>query len=147
MKRLVIVALASLLLVGCSSTPAPEDVPAVPLPMPIDEGIGGEVPAILLVAPQTGVGFEALISGELGLNEYTCVTIGDKLLVAPFGSQIDGTTVSLAGYGSFELGTSITPSAGGSETIAVAEATPEMVTCIPGDATEVTYTVISPKAR
>ena len=148
MKRLAIVALACLALAGCGSNEAPvDDGMGVPLPMPIEEGIGGEIPVTLLVSPETGEGFEALVSGELALNVFNCVTLDGQLLVAPAGSVIEGTTVSLAGYGSFELGTSVSKLTGGEETIAVADATAEQIACIPGDDTEVTFTVVSPTTK
>ena len=148
MRRVAVVALAALALAGCASTELPvDDGLGVPLPMPVEEGIGGEIPPTLLVAPETSAGYDALVSGELALNVFNCVTIDGQLLVAPAGSMIEGTTVSLAGYGSFELGDPVSQLAGGEETIAVADATPEQIACIPGDDTEVTYTVVSPVAR
>ena len=147
MKRLVIVALASLLLVGCSSTPAPEDVPAVPLPMPIDEGIGGEIPPTLLVAQKEEGGDSALITGILGFNYANCVTLDDSLLVAPMGSRIEGDVVSLTGYGSYSVGDEVSLGGGLTEAYPIADLDPVYAVCAPPDVTTVSIVFVAPKAR
>jgi len=147
MKRLMIVALASLLLVGCSSTPAPEDAPAVPLPMPIDEGIGGEIPPTLLVAPEAEGGDLALLTGVLGFNYANCVTLNDSLLVAPAGSRIDGDVVALAGYGSYSIGDEVSVGGGMNEAYPIADLDPTYAVCAPPDVTTVSIVFVAPKTN
>ena len=50
-------------------------------------------------------GFEAIVSGTLGRNEQGCVTIGDRVAIAPKGSTFTDTGgVSFEGYASYDFG-------------------------------------------
>jgi len=146
MKWVAAAALVSLALAGCASSEAPplDDSPAVPLPVPIEPGNGAETPT-LLVAPKADGGDLPETTGILGINAVNCVTLGDSLLVAPFGSKIDGPVVSLAGYGSFELDESVSVGGGKNENMAVSELDPAYAGCVPGDDTTVSIVFVTPK--
>jgi hypothetical protein len=146
MKRVTAVAVAAacLLLAGCTGTPQPDDVPAVPLPMPIEDGIGGEIPPTLLIAQKAESGDSALVPGVLGFNYANCVTLGDSLLVAPAGSQIDGDVVSLAGYGSYAIGDEIEVGGGLTEAYPIADLDPLYAVCAPPDVTTVSIVFVAP---
>ena len=57
---------------------------------------------------------EALVSGELGVSDAGCITVGGSTMVAPAGSGFlpDG-RVDLAYLGEYAIGDSIEPSSGG----------------------------------
>ena len=144
MRRVAVIALACLALAGCSSTETPvDDGKGVPLPMPIEEGIGGEIPVTLLVAPEADGGDGALLTGTLGLNYANCVTVDDSLLVAPFGSKVDGEVISLAGYGSYAMGDEVSIG-GGLIELPVADLDPEYAVCAPPDVETVSIWFTAP---
>ena len=148
MKRLLLVAASCLLLAGCSSTAPPvDDGLGVPLPQPIEPGGGGEVAPILLTAPFAEPGAGSVIEGELGVNIFDCVTVDDRLLVAPLGSTVDGTTIAVAGYGSFAIGDAISIAGTTSDAVTVADLADEFSFCIPGDDTTTDLAYIAPKGR
>ena len=144
MRRLAVIALACLALAGCANAEAPigDDGLGVPLPMPVSP----EDP-ILLVAPQGGGGDSAVIEGALDVNAVACITIDDALLVAPFGSTIDGSVVSIAGYGSFGVGDEVSLGGGLSEDVPIAEVDGAYLGCVPGEVETVSIVTVAPRAR
>jgi len=145
MRRVAVVALACLALAGCASTEQPvDDGMGVPLPMPIEDGIGGEIPMTLLVSPKADGGDSALMTGMLGLNYANCVTVNDSLLIAPFGSKVDGEVISLAGYGSYAIGDEVSVGGGVNESVPVADLDPEYAVCAPPDVATVSIWFAAP---
>ena len=149
MRRLALLAVASLLLAGCASSEAPigdapigDDGMGVPLPMPV----GPEQP-ILLVAPQASGGDSALIEGTLGVNAVNCVTLDDALLVAPFGSTIEDSVIAIAAYGSFAIGDEVSLGGGLTEELPIAEVDGAYLGCVPGEADTVSIVFVAPRAR
>jgi hypothetical protein len=144
MRRIAAIVVACGLLAGCTSTPPAEELgDPVPLPMPIDDGIGGEIPPTLLTSPKAEGGDGALVSGVLGFNYANCVLLGESLLVAPFGSKIEGEVVSLAGYGSYAIGDEVSVGGGISEA-RIADLAPEYAVCAPPDVETVSIVFASP---
>jgi len=64
---------------------------------------------VLLVAPETNAGSDAVVAGALGVNEAGCFTIGEDVLLAPHGSTViaDGTGIDLPGVGEVGIGEQI----------------------------------------
>lgn len=106
--------LLALVSVGCA--PADSDAPSTPPTSPASTSpasselaptptalVAGDT--TLLVAGAGAIGFEAMVSGEVGVNDQGCVTIGGWLVVAPAGSTMtaDG-VIELAGYEPVEVG-------------------------------------------
>lgn len=57
----------------------------------------------------------ALVSGELGVNDRGCVTLGHAVLLAPPGSVVlsDGNGINLAGRGELHWGERVSGLGGG----------------------------------
>ena len=148
MRRLAVVAIATLLLAGCSSDAPPvDDGLGVPLPQPIEPGAGGEVTPILLTSPFAEIEDATTVDGELVINVFGCVAVGDRLLVAPLGSTVDGQVISIAGYGSSSIGDAVSFAGGMSDDVPIADLGDEFAFCVPGDDTTADLAYIAPKGR
>lgn len=66
------------------------------------------LPTLLMPAekPDESFGFDALVGGELGINEQNCFTVGGNVLLAPWGSEVwaDGAGVTIPGLGRIAIG-------------------------------------------
>ncbi len=129
---LVVVAVGALS--GCRDDEGATGAAADPSPRPT-----------LLVNDDPGGFFEAIVSGATGLNAQGCVTIGDRLVVAPEGSRVDddAETVHLTGYAPFTLGDDV-ELGGGQEDLPVEDAHPEDVACSEAGVDTVRVAVVAP---
>ncbi|WP_119698270.1 hypothetical protein [Microbacterium halotolerans] len=106
-----------------------------------------EEPEVTLVLSENtnGAGFEAIVSGTLGVNEQNCVTLDDRILVVPAGSSIDGDGgLEIPGYDSETIGGEV-QYGGGQEEIPWEDASAELQECSPGGAETVLVTAVSPQ--
>jgi len=152
MRKLALLAAACLMLTGCASQIQPVGPPAddglgVPLPQPIEPGIGGEVAPTLLTSRLAEPGEGTVVEGVLGVNIFDCVTVDDRLLVAPIGSTVEGNAIALAGYGSFAIGDSISLAGATSDDVVLADLADEFSFCTPGDDTTVDLAYLTSKGR
>lgn len=99
----------------------------------------------LVVSDDTsGAGFDAIVSGTIGVNEQLCITIDDRILVTPAGSSIsaDG-TLTVPGYAPVAIGDAARFD-GGQEEIPWSDAQIELQECSADGTETVLISVVSP---
>lgn len=92
-------------------------------------------------------GFEALLSGRLGVNISGCVVLGDAaLLIAPPGSEVrpEGSRIFIPGKGDFQLGEMAELGSGGFEELSVTALPASTRECVPTSDQSVRVAVVSP---
>ncbi len=119
------VLLAAVLILALPAACTAQDAPQ---PAGRNATAGSAQPKLLTWA-QTASGnpmTDALVAGELAVNDAGCVTIGSAILLAPPGSSVlaDGSGISLAGHGEYPFGQSVQNLRGGYGDIAGTRADP-----------------------
>lgn len=103
---------ATALAAGCSDEPDDEsDATGTSAPP-------SGLPTLLVQREDDGSSMQALTSGELNVTASGCVGVGETVIVAPAGSAVsaDGTSVTLASWGTFTFGEEVR--LGGGEVVA-----------------------------
>ncbi|WP_375001597.1 hypothetical protein [Aeromicrobium sp. CTD01-1L150] len=102
-------------------------------------------PPTLLINEDADGAFLARVHGTTAVNDQGCITIDDRLLIAPEGSHLgnDGKTVELEGYAPFVIGDEV-ELGGGHEEVEPSKLTDQQRDCAPDGADLVHVTGVAP---